>query len=87
MRFPSLELRGFFFLDGGNYFTFVDGEFSFAGHRTGQVPGCAGVDAGVIGRSVQDDQGTLVVVVHKRVMTALCQQGVILKACDLNQWI
>lgn len=63
----------------------MDGEFSFAGHRTRQVPGCAGVDAGVVRRSVQDDQGTLVVVVHKGVMTALCQQGVILKAGDMDQ--
>lgn len=71
-----------YFPIGETIFTLVDGEFGFAGHRAGQVPSGAGVDAGVVGGSVQDDQRTLVIVVHKGVMTALRQQGVILKVCE-----
>lgn len=58
----------------------MNGEFSFTGHGTCQIPSCARVHPRVIWRSIEDDQGTFVVIVHKRVMTALRQQDVILKA-------
>ena len=58
----------------------MNGEFSFTGHRSCQVPSSAGVNTGVFRTSVQDHQGAFIIIVHKCVMAALRQQGVILKA-------
>lgn len=55
-------------------------EFGLTGHRSCQVPGGAGVNPGVFRASVQDHQGTLIIVVHKCVMTTLRQQDIILEA-------
>lgn len=55
-------------------------EFSFTGHGSGQVPSSAGVNPRVLWTSVEDHQGTFIIVIHKCVMTVLGQQDIILKA-------
>lgn len=56
--------------------TLMNGEFGFAGHRSGQVSGRTGVHAGVLRVRVQDHQGAFVVIIDEGVVTALWQQDV-----------
>lgn len=58
-------------------------ELGLAGVGPGEVLGSAGVHAGVIGLSVEDDEGILWVVVNKSEVAALREERIILK--QINQ--
>lgn len=65
--------------------TCMNCEFSFAGVGAGQVLRCAGVHARVFGPGIEDNEGILWVIVHKREVAALRQKHVILQ--QTNQMV
>lgn len=62
--------------------TCVNGELSLAGVGAGQVLSRAGVDTGVFGAGVEDDEGVFWVVIHKCEVAAFRQKRVVLQKAD-----
>lgn len=66
--------------------TCVDRQLRLAGVGTSQVLGGAGVDAGVFGAGVEDDQGIFWVIVDEGELAALLDENIVLQSAVTLNW-